>query len=161
MTLAKAKRARKGAQQSKSGVDLPSNGLLKAPLTQPKLDSELALELAPHLRELSEANANMSPLEVMLKVMHELLAAAEQLGSTSAGQTGDLFGDGVMNESRIKLLNMAASVGRNVAPYVHPRLSAIEHTGKNGAPLQSGVLLVPGLMDIDEWEKAALAKPAA
>jgi hypothetical protein len=101
----------------------------------------------------------MSPLEVMLKVMHELLAAAEQLGS-SAGQTGDLFGDGVMNESRIKLLNMAASVGRNVAPYVHPRLSAIEHTGKNGAPLQSGVLLVPALMDIDEWEKAALAKPA-
>ena len=93
--------------------------------------------------------------------MHELLAAAEQFGSSSTGQTGDLFGDGVMNESRIKLLNMAASVGRNVAPYVHPRLSAIEHTGKNGAPLQSGVLLVPGLMDIEEWEKAALAKPAA
>ncbi len=43
----------------------------------------------------------------------------------------------------------------------HPRLSAIEHTGKNGTPLQSGVLLVPGLMDIEEWEKAALAKPAA
>lgn len=161
MNVTKAKRVRKGVQRSKSGIDLSSEASLKAPLAQPKLDSELALELAPRLRELSESHAGMSPLEVMLKVMHELLAAAEQLGSTSAGQTGDLFGDGVMNESRIKLLNMAASVGRNVAPYVHPRLSAIEHTGKNGAPLQSGVLLVPGLMDIEEWEKAALAKPAA
>jgi len=161
MTPAKPKRVRKGAQRSKPGADLRSGGSLKAPLTHSGLDSELALELAPRLRELSEEHAGMSPLEVMLKVMHELLAAAEQLGSTSAGQTGDLFGDGVMNESRIKLLNMAAAVGRNVAPYVHPRLSAIEHTGKNGAPLQSGVLLVPALMDIDEWEKAALAKPAA
>ena len=159
MNPAKPNRVRKGAQRSKSGVDLPSDALLKAPLTHSGLDSELALELAPRLSELSEVNASMSPLEVMLKVMHELLAAAEQLAS--ADQTGDLFGDGMsgMNESRIKLLNMAASVGRNVAPYVHPRLSAIEHTGKNGTPLQSGVLLVPGLMDIDEWEKAALAKP--
>jgi hypothetical protein len=108
----------------------------------------------------------MSPLDVMLKVMHELVDAAEQIGTTSAGHPGDLFGDGMssmggMSESRIKLLNMAAAVGRHVAPYVHPRLSAIEHTGKDGAPLQSGVLLVPSLMDIDEWEKVALAKPKA
>jgi hypothetical protein len=105
----------------------------------------------------------MSPLDVMLKVMHELVDAAEQMGATSAGHAGDLFGDGMsgMSESRIKLLNMAAAVGRHVAPYVHPRLSAIEHTGKDGAPLQSGVLLVPSLLDIDEWEKVALAKPKA
>jgi hypothetical protein len=101
--------------------------------------------------------------------MHELVDAAEQVGATSAGHAGDLFGDGMgvmgglsgMTESRIKLLNMAAAVGRHVAPYVHTRLSAIEHTGKDGAPLQSGVLLVPSLMDIDEWEKVALAKPKA
>ena len=157
MTPAKAKRATKPR----------TKGVKPLPIADTHL--ELPSELAPRLREVAQKHVGMSPLDVMLKVMHELVDAAEQLDTTSAGHAGDLFGDGMssmgglsgMSESRIKLLNMAASVGRNVAPYVHPRLSAIEHTGKNGAPLQSGVLLVPGLMDIDEWEKAALAKPAA
>jgi hypothetical protein len=149
MTPAKAKRATKPR----------TKGVKPLPIA----DTQLALpsELAPRLREVAQKHVGMSPLDVMLKVMHELVDAAEQMGATSAGHAGDLFGDRVsgMSESRIKLLNMAAAVGRHVAPYVHPRLSAIEHTGKDGAPLQSGVLLVPSLMDIDEWEKVALAKP--
>ena len=64
----------------------------------------------------------------------------------------------MISENRIKLLNMAATIARHAAPYVHPRLSAIEHTGKDGAPLQSGVLVVPSSMSIDEWEQAAQAK---
>ncbi len=160
MTPAKAKRATRPR----------TKGVKPLPITDMQL--ELPSELAPRLREVAQKHIGMSPLDVMLKVMHELVDAAEQLGATSAGHAGDLFGDGVsgmgglnglsgMTESRIKLLNMAAAVGRHVAPYMHPRLSAIEHTGKDGAPLQSGVLLVPSLMDIDEWEKVALAKPKA
>ena len=154
MTPAKAKRAAK----------LRTKAVKPLPIADTQL--ELPSELAPRLREVAQKHVGMSPLDVMLKVMHELVDAAEQLGTTSAGHAGDLFGDGIssmggMSESRIKLLNMAAAVGRHVAPYVHPRLSAIEHTGKDGAPLQSGVLLVPSLMDIDEWEKVALAKPKA
>jgi hypothetical protein len=157
MTPAKAKRATK----------LRAKGVKPLPITDTQL--ELPSEITPRLREVAQKHVGMSPLDVMLKVMHELVDAAEQVGANSAGHAGDLFGDGMssmgglsgMSESRIKLLNMAAAVGRHVAPYVHPRLSAIEHTGKDGAPLQSGVLLVPSLMDIDEWEKAALAKPAA
>jgi hypothetical protein len=152
MTPAKAKRATK-----------PRTKAVK-PLPIADAQLEFPSELAPRLREVAQKQVGMSPLDVMLKVMHELVDAAEELGTTSAGHAGDLFGDGIssmggMSESRIKLLNMAAAVGRHVAPYVHPRLSAIEHTGKDGAPLQSGVLLVPSLMDIDEWEKVALAKP--
>jgi hypothetical protein len=160
MTPAKAKRAAK----------LRTKAVKPLPIADTQL--ELSSELAPRLREVAQKHVGMSPLDVMLKVMHELVDAAEQLGTTSAAHPGDLFGDGMsgmgslsglggMSESRIKLLNMAAAVGRHVAPYVHPRLSAIEHTGKDGAPLQSGVLLVPSLMDIDEWEKVALAKPKA
>jgi len=154
MTPAKAKRATK----------IRTKGVKPLPIADAQL--ELPSELAPRLREVAQKHVGMSPLDVMLKVMHELVDAAEQMGATSAGHPGDLFGDGIssmggMSESRIKLLNMAAAVGRHVAPYVHPRLSAIEHTGKDGAPLQSGVLLVPSLMDIDEWEKVALAKPKA
>ena len=102
----------------------------------------------------------MTPLELMLKIMHELYAQAERC-TASANQNTDLFGyvDSVdSNETRIKLLNMAAAVGRHIAPYIHPRLSAIEHTGKDGAPLQSGVLLVPSILSLEEWERVAQPK---
>jgi hypothetical protein len=88
----------------------------------------------------------------MMKVMHQLY---EEASNVQEEELGDKT---LANEARIKLLNMAAAVGRHAAPYVHPRLSAIEHTGKDGAPLQSGVLVVPSAMSIDEWEQAAQAK---
>lgn len=100
----------------------------------------------------------MTPLELMLKIMHELYAQAELC---NANQNNDLFGyidNPEGNETRIKLLNMAAAVGRHIAPYIHPRLSAIEHTGKDGASLQSGVLLVPSILSLEEWERVAQPK---
>lgn len=158
MTPAKAQRAVKRAaklvSKKPAAMTTQNDKKVKRPSKQ-QFDADSALELAPYLREASVKHAGMSPLDVMLKVMHELVAAAEQAGSAPLGQTGDLFGDGVMNESRIKLLNMAAAVGRNVAPYVHPRLSAIEHTGKDGTPLQSGVLLMPTVLSLEAWELAA------
>jgi len=119
-----------------------------------ELPSTLPAEVAPRLKATALAHAGLSPLEVMLKVMHELIVAAD----AATHGSGDLFGDTSVSESRIKLLNMAAAVGRHVAPYVHPRLSAIEHTGKDGAPLLGGVLLVPAVLSADEWERCALDK---
>ena len=110
--------------------------------------------LTKRTRQIAEAVATqgITPLEVMMKVMHQLY---EEASNVQEEELGDKV---LANEARIKLLNMAATVGRHAAPYVHPRLSAIEHTGKDGAPLQSGVLVVPSAMSIDEWEQAAQAK---
>ena len=110
--------------------------------------------LTKRTRQIAEAVATqgITPLEVMMKVMRQLY---EEAGNVQEEELGD---KALANEARIKLLNMAATVGRHAAPYVHPRLSAIEHTGKDGAPLQSGVLVVPSAMSIDEWEQAAQPK---
>ena len=110
--------------------------------------------LTKRTRQIAEAVATqgITPLEVMMKVMHQLY---EEAGNVQEGELGD---KALADEARIKLLNMAATVGRHAAPYVHPRLSAIEHTGKDGAPLQSGVLVVPSAMSMDEWEQFAQPK---
>jgi len=122
--------------------------------TQGLSNTELSQIVASHPCSSEE----ISPLELMLKIMHELYAQAE---CCNANQNTDLFGytdSADSNEARIKLLNMAAAVGRHIAPYIHPRLSAIEHTGKNGTPLQSGVLLVPSILSLEEWERVAQSK---
>ena len=124
--------------------------------TQGFPNKELSQIVASH----SCGSDEMSPLELMLKIMHELYAQAERC-TANANQNTDLFGhaDSVdSNEARIKLLNMAAAVGRHIAPYIHPRLSAIEHTGKDGAQLQSGVLVVPSSMSVEDWERSAQPK---
>ena len=110
--------------------------------------------LTKRTRQIAEAVATqgITPLEVMMKVMHQLYEEASNV------QEEELDDKTLANEARIKLLNMAATVGRHAAPYVHPRLSAIEHTGKDGMPLQSGVLVVPSAMSLDEWEQAAQPK---
>ena len=110
--------------------------------------------LTKRTRQIAEAvvTQGITPLEVMMKVMHQLYEEASNVKDEELGDRA------LANEARIKLLNMAATVGRHAAPYVHPRLSAIEHTGKDGAPLQSGVLVVPSAMSMNEWEQAAQAK---
>ena len=110
--------------------------------------------LTKRTRQIAEAVATqgITPLEVMMKVMHQLY---EEAGNVSEQDLGDKE---LVSEARIKLLNMAATVGRHAAPYVHPRLSAIEHTGKDGVPLQSGVLVVPSAMSVEDWERSAQPK---
>ncbi|CAM3677761.1 hypothetical protein [Polynucleobacter antarcticus] len=108
--------------------------------------------LTKRTREIAEiaVNQGITPLEVMIRTMQEILDEATNQDHQDAA---------VMAENRIKLLNMAANIAKHAAPYMHPRLSAIEHTGKDGAPLQSGVLVVPSAMSVDEWEQAAQTKP--
>ena len=118
--------------------------------------------LTKRTREIAEVAAaqGITPLEVMIRTMMELYKEAENCtkhddhAHEGVGHDHDIM----ITESRIKLLNMAATIARHAAPYVHPRLSAIEHTGKDGAALQSGVLVVPGAMSMDDWEQAAQAK---
>ena len=121
--------------------------------------------LTKRTREIAEVAAaqGITPLEVMMSTM---MALYKEAGNCSRdhhdhGDKANEHDDGhtaMITENRIKLLNMAATIARHAAPYVHPRLSAIEHTGKDGAPLQSGVLVVPSAMSMDEWEQAAQAK---
>ena len=118
--------------------------------------------LTKRTREIAEVAAaqGITPLEVMMSTMMALYKEAENCtkrddhAHEGVGHDHDIM----ITESRIKLLNMAATIARHAAPYVHPRLSAIEHTGKDGVPLQSGVLVVPSAMSMDDWEQAAQAK---
>lgn len=62
-------------------------------------------------REIADkaAASGITPLEVMLEAM---------LSYRNSGE-----------------LDRAASIAKDAAPYVHPRLAAIEHSGKDGGPL--------------------------
>jgi hypothetical protein len=42
----------------------------------------------------------------------------------------------------IKLREMAQAAAKDAAPYVHPRLSAIEHKGGDGSPLHAQVRII-------------------
>ena len=118
--------------------------------------------LTKRTREIAEVATaqGITPLEVMMSTMMALYKEAENYNKHDDHAHEGVGHDHniMITESRIKLLNMAATIARHAAPYVHPRLSAIEHTGKDGAPLQSGVLVVPSAMSIDEWEQVAQAK---
>ncbi|QWD91648.1 hypothetical protein [Polynucleobacter sp. MWH-Braz-FAM2G] len=121
--------------------------------------------LTKRTRKIAEvaASQGITPLEVMMNTMMALYKEAESCThhDDHAHKDGDHDHDPdrvTMIENRIKLLNMAATIAKHAAPYVHPRLSAIEHTGKDGAPLQSGVLVVPSAMSVEDWERSAQAK---
>ena len=82
-----------------------------------------------HAREIEEqARARgMTPLEVMQGTVEHLLrrAAREK--------------EPVKSELRVQ----AAEIAAKIAPYIHPRLSAVAHTGKDGGPVQHEVRQVP------------------
>lgn len=77
-------------------------------------------------REIADkaAEEGITPLQVMLKAMIALYDKAEALADD---ETGKLDGKDV---SRLGLLVAASNVAKDAAPYIHPRLAAIEHSGK-------------------------------
>jgi hypothetical protein len=93
-----------------------------------------------------------TPLEVMLRAMRRHVDAADKLGN---GKIKVVDGNVV---SQLSLLTEAAKIAKDAAPYIHPRLSAVDHTSKgeniNG---QYGVLVVPATMSLDEWTAEAAA----
>jgi hypothetical protein len=71
----------------------------------------------------------ISPLEVMLFAMRALMTEAEQVveAQRKAGEP-IVWPHGLLQD--------AADVAKDAAPYIHPRLAAIEHTGAEGGPVQ-------------------------
>jgi hypothetical protein len=69
-------------------------------------------------REIADkaAASGVTPLQVMLDTMAELVEAAKD-------QQG---------EARLKLMITASEVAKCAAPYIHPRLASIEHRADEG-----------------------------
>lgn len=92
----------------------------------------------------------VSPLEVMLKAMRSFVEAAEKMGN---GKIEVVNGEVITG---LGLLTEASKIAKDAAPYIHPRLAAIDHTSKGESISQpGGVLVVPATMSIDDWQKVA------
>jgi len=79
----------------------------------------------------------MSPLEVMLDNMHFAHQGAERclerLVTEHEKSPLEMFD---AYKEMLKLRAMAQEAAKDAAPYMHPRLAAIEHTGADGGPIQ-------------------------
>jgi hypothetical protein len=69
------------------------------------------------------AKEGLTPLEVMLDAMTALHRQANELAEGAEAEMGG------RKVNRLGLLVAAAEVAKDAAPYMHPRLQAIEHTG--------------------------------
>ena len=93
----------------------------------------------------------MSPLEVMVENMRHFQQVALDAEATLEGLTADEFtgqvAPGATPEDRFKFLlahvkktagfrQMAQDAARDAAPYIHPKLSTVAHTGKDGGPIE-------------------------
>lgn len=90
----------------------------------------------------------ITPLEVMLKAMRSFVEAAEKMGNEKIeAVNGEVV-------TQLTLLTEASKVAKDAAPYIHPRLAAVDHTSK-GEQIgpAGGVLLVPAPMNMADWEK--------
>lgn len=70
------------------------------------------------------AKKGITPLEVMLDAMRHLHRKAYFDGAKKRAEPDDA------------MLREAAEIAKDAAPYMHPRLNAIQHTGKDGEPIQ-------------------------
>lgn len=82
-------------------------------------------------REIADkaAASGVTPLEVMLKAMESIYTKACELDGTEEGA---------------KAMQLAASVAKDAAPYIHPRLASVEHKGVDDTPLTIAVNFVQG-----------------
>lgn len=89
-------------------------------------------------REIADkaAQEGITPLEVMLKAMREFVVKAEAMGQDEIKVVDNKA------ITRLSLMNAAAGVAKDAAPYIHPRLAAIEHTGKDGQPLANAAPII-------------------
>lgn len=97
----------------------------------------------------------MSPLDVMLDNMRHFQQVALDAEATLEGLTADQFSEQVAPdaspEDQFKFLlaqvkktagfrQMAQDAARDAAPYVHPKLASVEHSGPNGGPIKLNIL---------------------
>jgi hypothetical protein len=102
-------------------------------------------------REIADRAAaeGITPLEVMLKTMRALVERAEKLGREKPvpGEKPAV--------TPLELMVEAASVAKDAAPYMHPRLAAIEHSGPNGGPIEGKTTLDVGSLSMDQLRALA------
>jgi len=79
----------------------------------------------------------MTPLEVMIDTMRRLVQRADDI------ESGAIEAD----QDSIKYMLEASEVASKAAPYIHPRLAAVEHSGPDGAPVQLGYIMIPTKAD--------------
>lgn len=89
-----------------------------------------------------------TPLDVMLANMRHFQQVALDAEATIDGLTAEeISGQAASPEEQFKLLlakakqaaglrQMAHECARDAAPYIHPKLSAVAHTGPNGGPVE-------------------------
>jgi hypothetical protein len=70
------------------------------------------------------------PLDVMVFTMNAFMAAADILGSRILEINEQMI-------TRLSLLERAARIAKDAAPYVHPRLVRMEHTGNDLKPVNA------------------------
>ncbi len=75
------------------------------------------------------AASGITPLEVMMDTMREFHAKAMAIAPGAAIEVNE---EAI---TRLGLLTEASKIARDAAPYMHPRLQAMELSGKGGAPL--------------------------
>jgi hypothetical protein len=94
-----------------------------------------------------------APLEIMLENMRHFQQVALDAEATFEGLTAEEFAGSVGHmtpEEQFKSLlaqvkkaaglrQMAHDCARDAAPYMHSRLQAVEHTGKDGGPIQINI----------------------
>lgn len=101
---------------------------------------------------ISETPPDETPLAVMVRVMRRFWEEAEKKLESE---------DNDDRAAGLKLMKMSVDAASAAAPYIHPRLAAIEHTGKDGKDLvpeaPKGLLVVPGVLTEEAWE-AMMAK---
>lgn len=106
--------------------------------------------IAKRTREVAERAIaeGKAPLEVMLDNMRHFQQVALDAEAVIEGMNEDeIAALGETHEQQFKALlakvkqaaglrQMAHECARDAAPYMHPKLSAIEHTGADGGPIQ-------------------------
>ena len=98
-------------------------------------------------RQAEVAASGVTPLEVMLDNMrfaHE--RAAEVLAKVLAGDQADEAETLNTFKELLRLRQVAEECAKDAAPYVHPRLSAVRHSGPDG---EGPVTLLALLQEID------------
>lgn len=75
------------------------------------------------------AEQGITPLEVMLQTMAALMQKADELkkAKLKPGEKPTV--------TPLEMMIEAASVAKDAAPYMHPRLAAMELSGKDGKPV--------------------------
>lgn len=116
-TKAQIEKNQSAAPDSKKSKGTGRGGARKGAGRKPGAVSVKTREIAERLI----SDGGLTPLEVMLKTMRAFMSAAEQ--------------PGFAGEDSLKLMTAASRVASDAAPYMHPRLAAIEHSGPDGAPI--------------------------